>query len=77
MAWQTMETAPKDGTPVLLCDARTGSMRWAVWAQLPAHANGPGADWLGWRDGTLEARGAIVGVIPTHWMHLPEPPKSN
>lgn len=72
--WREIETAPKDGTPVLLCDERTGSMRWAVWAQLPSHAEGHNSDWLGWRDGTIEAGGQTVGVIPTHWRPLPLPP---
>jgi hypothetical protein len=68
-----MDAAPRDGTPVLLCDARTGSMRWAVWAIHPSHADTWDGDFLGWRDGTLAARGEIVGVIPTHWRHLPAP----
>ena len=72
--WREIETAPKDGTPVLLCDERTGSIRWAVWAQLPSHAEGHNSDWLGWRDGTIEAGGQTVGVIPTHWRPLPLPP---
>lgn len=55
--WHPIETAPKDGTPILVCDARTGSMRWAVWALHPDHAKYPHADFLGWRDGTINARG--------------------
>lgn len=74
--WKTIATAPKDGTPVLLCDERTESMRWAVWALNPEHAKYlPEQDFLGWRDGTLEARGSIVGVMATHWQPLPAPPQ--
>lgn len=72
MSWQPIKTAPRDGTPILVCDARTGSMRWAVWAA--RDIIGPPFP-LNWRDGTIEARGEIVGVVPTHWMPLPEPPR--
>jgi len=73
--WKTIDSAPRDGTPVLLCDARTGSMRWAVWAIHPDHIGSPQEDFLGWRDGTLRAGGTIVGLVATHWMPLPAAPQ--
>lgn len=63
--WRSIETAPKDGTRVLLWivsespyhedHAMPGVGHWTEW-------NGGG--WVRWHRGT-----------PTHWMPLPEPPK--
>lgn len=62
--WQPIETAPKDGRPVLLF-ARC------------QHATASGIV-VGWH---LEDRGWIelsftspVGIVPSHWMPLPEFP---
>lgn len=61
--WRRISGAPRDGTPVLICNAATQSMRWAVWSD--------GC----WRDGTTEAGGKIVGVpTPTHYAKLPDMP---
>lgn len=73
--WRDIASAPRDGTPVLLCDARTGSIRWAVWAVHPEHIGSPQENFLGWRDGTLSAGGTIVGLVATHWMPLPATPQ--
>lgn len=67
MEWQPIETAPKDGTPVLVFVPRDRFV--AVMQYKPRH-NGDkiGGDWaedLGeqfWR------------FTPSHWMPLPEPP---
>ena len=79
--WRGIETAPKDGTPVLLYYPEgewndyqgrhlpvMAVMRWDVEFGLRA---GPGADycWFGYYDGTTP------GDKPTHWMPLPAPPK--
>lgn len=62
--WQPIETAPRGGTPILICNAATGSTRWAVFS----------GGW--WRDGQVEAGGIICGCPePTHWRPLPEPPE--
>ena len=61
--WRPIETAPKDGEPVLIACDRTGSIRWAVWS------GGM------WRDGQVVAGGRASGVPkPTHWQPLPLPP---
>ena len=61
--WQPIETAPMDGTPVMIGCSRTQSQRWAVWS------GGM------WRDGQDFAGGRISGVpSPTHWRPLPAPP---
>ena len=62
MEWQKIDTAPKDGTPILIYD--TGmmvSIRWdrSKW-NLPDF---------------LEMSHAGMEIWPTHWMPLPEPPK--
>jgi hypothetical protein len=62
--WKTIDSAPRDGTPILIGCDRTQSIRWAVWS-----------DGM-WRDGQAFAGGRVSGVpSPTHWRHLPELPK--
>ena len=59
-AWQPIETAPKNGDPVLIGCNRTQSIRWAVWSE------------GFWRDGKASLGGQIVGVpSPSHWCPLP------
>lgn len=56
--WQSIETAPKDGTLILVYD---GSEPMTVtWEEF-----------FGWQD---NARGSYWGFTATHWMPLPEPP---
>jgi hypothetical protein len=63
MEWQLIETAPKDGTPVL--GYHTGKMTmttvyWGLWNEWQLVESGTypeDDDWL-----------------PTHWMPLPAPP---
>ncbi len=61
MTWQTIDTAPKDGTYVLVYRPN-----WAE-AILVGYSgpNYPG-EWQ-----TAEG----IPIRPTHWMPLPEPPK--
>lgn len=61
MDWQPIETAPKDGTKILVWP-RSRQMREpaiAYWHQ-PANSDYPGF-WA-------------IGGNPTHWMPLPAPP---
>lgn len=61
MEWQPIESAPKDGTDMLVCWCRGGTMAVACW----------------WSDGWYEANDDIRYVSePTHWMPLPNPPVS-
>ena len=62
MEWQPIETAPKDGTPILIWD---GEIQYVcAWVQRT-----PG-DWR-W----FEFDGEFYhSYKPTHWMPLPEPP---
>ncbi|MGI9292383.1 MAG: DUF551 domain-containing protein [Pseudomonadales bacterium] len=63
--WQPIETAPKDGTWVLLGGCEFGyiiqTARWYDWGV------------QGWEWGDYSNR----GFKPTHWMPLPEPPKTD
>ena len=65
MEWQTIETAPKDGTFVLIY--------WPTMSiyQYPLCAFNHG-DEYGWE---LVSNRDYGEVYPTHWMPLPEPPK--
>ena len=61
--WQPIESAPKDGTPILLYDAK-----------LPLEPPTVGSIW---EDEAIDANGVEFFQPPTHWMPLPEPPKAN
>ena len=56
--WQPIETAPKDGTPVLVHDE--GAIEIATWD----------SDSDAWRD----CSGHKMWPSPQHWMPLPDPP---
>ncbi len=64
--WQPIETAPKDGTPILL--AWGGKTRLGKWLD---NSKSPIMPWAGWRTPSNETspRGE-----PAHWMPLPAPP---
>jgi len=58
MDWKTIETAPRDGTPILIGSSTfVDKAKWSEEDQF-------------WTDGFF-----TFSTIPTHWMHLPEPPK--
>lgn len=74
--WRTMDTAPKDGTPVLM----TGGVmkdyrgydedRVPVVARFSEDAAYGEEGWIvGWYDGRF---GTVVYENPTHWMFVPE-----
>ena len=75
--WQPIETAPKDGTKVLVCQATDADGEpirgesWGVFVQVAA--------WWGGDDEWIVYCSLIkdpsVHVEPTHWMPLPEPPQ--
>lgn len=61
--WQPIETAPKDGTPILM---RLEGFEWPdVGAWFDAGRNGHDYGW--WQSHTMPVR-------PTHWQPLPAPP---
>lgn len=61
--WKPIETAPKDGTAVLIC-INQGTAFDAWWDQ---------AD-QAWVDGRLNRYEEQYTYSPTHWMPMPEPP---
>lgn len=72
-AWQPIETAPKDGTPILVYgqpERHPNLQSWferptrivAAWEPLDEAFCIVGGDWMG------------PFVAPTHWMPLPVPP---
>ena len=76
--WQGIETAPRDGTRLLLWDAKRGVAVSGLWYTDPGRDDpsgyDPGGSWwaadddvLVWDDANDEA--------PTHWMPFSEPPQ--
>lgn len=73
MEWQPIETAPKDGTPILV---------FSPYADISEPTNiivakyGKHADETWWEPCENLIRDAIgcVDPAPTHWMPLPKPP---
>src|SRR5690606_22522039 len=62
--WMPIESAPKDGTLILAYQESSGGTGVVSWANSP----GDGV-WL------IDAYGA-GWMYPTHWMPLPQPPKT-
>ena len=62
--WMPIESAPKDGTPVLLASA-AGAIWWARWKRIGPRA---GERWESFGLGA-------VPFHPTHWFQVSEPPK--
>lgn len=74
--WQPIETAPKDGTPIVLYAGRYGALgmgiccgawRWNQW-RIYGVANGPPSS------GKKKETQWLDEVAPTHWRPLPPPP---
>jgi hypothetical protein len=65
--WQPIESAPKDGTTILLGHASFKPE--AAWWEY--------CSWFeGWCSGGFRSDMYGPGFDPTHWMPLPPPPKS-
>ncbi|MXO72855.1 DUF551 domain-containing protein [Altererythrobacter buctensis] len=65
MEWQPIETAPKDGAPIIV-----GCLVKPMYDEEPAF-------WAYWnpnQGGEIWQRGYYCGDEPTHWMPLPPPP---
>lgn len=76
MNWQPIETAPKDGTWILVSGGRTddeGDDRDVAVVQWTNYLNGETTEWH-WQFAWYE--GGYYGLYknPTHWMQLPDPP---
>jgi hypothetical protein len=67
MEWQLIETAPKDGTSVLLSDGKKITLAWF-------EEYGVFTDLLDIDEDTQEYVPQPLSFAPTHWMPLPAPP---
>ena len=66
--WQPIESAPKDGTVILLSDGNSTEAGWWV----PDDINYP---WI-FADPRFSGNtNAFAAKYATHWMPLPEPPE--
>jgi hypothetical protein len=69
--WQPIETAPKDGSAILIWPAQsalTGSTECMIISYV--------VRWHDWKEAWIEASGEEYDTFyPTHWMPLPPPPK--
>ena len=71
--WQPIETAPKDGTHLLLAlrDGQHTILNWIERSVFTGHYQTQGDDWV------VEGLWAeINGLHPTYWMPLADPPGS-
>ena len=69
--WQPIETAPRDGTPVLGYRDIDGIMGMVKWIQSATYG-----EWAGSWDLVLPSTHSEIDMWwPTHWMPLPEPPQ--
>jgi len=74
MEWQPIETAPKDGSSILVYPPTWGSKACSIASfEDDKYANKPRPYWR--RDDDLGRSTISRGIPPTHWMPLPEPPK--
>jgi hypothetical protein len=69
MTWQPIETAPRDGTPMLVWirfeSDPAGFIAVCKWVEHPRYP---------WKPTDTDASGAYATRGPTHWMPLPDPP---
>lgn len=63
--WQPIETAPRDGTPILAYGVGCGPAPYAAIAWEPVHESWA-CCWDNW---------PLEDYAATHWMPLPEPPE--
>lgn len=72
MEWQPIETAPKDGSDVLLYFPLEGLKGWSRVVICHWRTIGDERGHWVWQDRAV--RGYSDAYKPTHWMPLPEPP---
>jgi hypothetical protein len=80
--WQSIETAPKDGTCILVHNniarglpSGKADKCWAGNTDVAAwwtNENGGNGEWICYMDAVLDPK---LHFDPTHWMPLPEAPK--
>ncbi len=72
-AWQPIETAPKDGTRIMVASEHGA---WIA-EYLPVYESGyrPDSPWNSVMLNHWHIPQHLRHIKPTHWMPLPEPPK--
>lgn len=83
MKWQPIETAPKDGTHILVYAQDDYSVPFVSWWGCDRYEKGEIPSLLGCGDVDIERHWCVSGCEdgdsticePTHWMPLPGPPK--
>ena len=69
--WQPIETAPKDGAPIVACWPGEG---WRVHPLAVVHWDERMGEWvIGYSCGA-NYMATLEGAVPTHWTPLPELP---
>lgn len=66
--WKPINTAPKDGTLILVCTENYYFPETASWRTYHPNAKGKPS----WRSNNMGTK-----LEPTHWMELPEKPKTS
>lgn len=86
MEWKPIETAPKDGTPILVAHYIHSNdlYGYAPWREINvviAWWEGGGWEMCFMEDGRADTEGIssqfFQAIRPTHWMPLPSPPSPN
>lgn len=72
--WKTIDTAPKDGTAVLLAVLTYG--RYDLVTGYYQGSYGPYSQWALVQTGDYASNSDVDG-IPQYWMQLPEPPEDD
>ncbi len=71
-AWQPIETAPKDGTKVIVFIPGSGAVCPAWW-EVDKYAVRPRPYWTHWGEHVFGVR-QVRNKPPTHWMPIPPAP---
>lgn len=76
--WQPIETAPKDGTSIILCRGADADglpiEPLGLFCQCAAWWGDEGGRWVVYAD---QIQDPDLFFAPTHWMPIPDPPTEN
>lgn len=79
MEWQPIETAPRDGTYIILYSPKEISIcAWKLWNKARLKYEEDQYTWLRYYGNSIFYYfWDEKSIKPTHWMPLPEPPKGS